>query len=137
MVYNNVTEGTPYRRPEWVWYVASFVVESRIKGMSEPIVTIESILFRAESPEAVYKKAELRCTSSDPGYRNQFGHEVWQRYVGIHNIEDLQCEQPDDELVLGVRVVSSLPDKVGCLIRSKDELSLFGGQRLEFSLLNQ
>ena len=127
-----------YHRPEWIWYVASFVVESRIVGMPEPIVLIESILFRSESPEAVYRKAESWCASSDHGYRNKFGEDVWQRYLGIHDIVDLQSEQPDDELVLCVRVVSSNQEvEASSLVRSKNELSLFGGQRPEFSRLGQ
>jgi len=126
-----------YHRPEWIWYIASFVVESRIAGMSEPIVLIGSILLRAESPEAVYRKAESWCASSEHRYRNKFGEAVSQRYLGIHDIENLQSEQPEDELVLCVRVVSSnLQVEANNLVRSKSELSLFGGERPEFSRLN-
>ncbi len=129
-----------HHRPEWIWYVASFVVESRIEGVFEPIVLIESILLRAESPEAVFIKAASRCASSDieNEYRNKFGEVVSQRYLGIHDIEDLQTEQPEDELVLQVRVVSNkLQVEANSLVRTKNELSLFGGQRPEFSRLNQ
>jgi hypothetical protein len=106
--------------------------------MPEPIVQIESILFRAESPEAVYRKAESRCASSGHGYRNKFGEEVRQRYLGIYDIENLQTEQPEDELVLCVRVVSSKQEvEASRLVRPKNELSLFGGKRPEFSRLDQ
>lgn len=128
---------TAYHRPEWIWYLARLVVESRIAGAPEPIILLESILFRAESPEAVYKKAEAWCASSDHGYRNRLGEAVSQRYVGIHDIEHLQTEQPGDELVLHVEVVSgNLRAATHKLVRPKYELSLFGGRRPELSQLD-
>ena len=127
-----------YHLPEWIWYLAQLVVESRVNGVPEPIILIESILFRAESPEGAFKKADTWCASSDHVYRNRLGETVTQRYLGIHNIDDLQTAQLEDEQILQVRVVSnSCQCAASDLVKSKSQLSLFGGQRAEFSRLNQ
>lgn len=127
-----------YHRPEWIWYLAQLVIESRVDGVPEPIVLIESVLFCAESPNEVYRKAETWCASSDHVYRNKLGQTVTQRYLGIHDIDDLQTAQPEDEQILQVRVVSNDSRCAASeLVREKSQLSLFGGQRFEFMPLNQ
>lgn len=127
-----------YHRPEWVWYTAQLVVESRVEGLAEPILQVESILFRAASPEEAYAKAQSLCNSPDHVYRNKLGEVVSQHYLGIHDIDDLQAEQPEDELVLQVRTVSGTPEcGVQNLVRSKSELALFGGRQEEDSRLSQ
>jgi len=127
-----------YHRPEWIWYVAQLVVESRVDEMPEPIVLIESVLFRAESPEEAFGKASLLCASTDHVYRNKTGKTVTQRYVGIHDIDDLQAERLEDEQVLQVRVVSNIPTRdASDLVREKSQLSLFGGQCAECTHLSQ
>jgi hypothetical protein len=117
---------------EWPWYVAQLVVESQIEGESESVILIESILIHAESPDMAFGKAEELCASSDHVYRNSNGEMVSQRYVGIHDLDNLQAEQLTDGLVLQVRAHPS-----GRNVRSRNELSLFGGTRPEFSRLNQ
>lgn len=126
-----------YHRSEWAWYVAQLVVESRVEDVPESILLIESMLLRAESPDEAYAKATAICSSSEHGYRNKLGTPVLQRYVGVHNIEDLQVDEPEDGLVLGVHVVSSSLQPTEKMVRDKNELSIFGGERFGFSLLNQ
>jgi hypothetical protein len=131
------SEPMPYHRSEWIWYLAQLVVESKVEGLAEPILLIESILLRASSPEAAYEKALSICASSEHGYRNKFGAPVMRRYLGIHDIDDLQTEQLEDEQPLQVRVVpSSTQSGAGRLIRAKDELSIFGGEDPSFLHLN-
>lgn len=61
-----------------------------------------------------------------------------QRYLGIHDIDDLQAEQMEDEQVLQVQVVpGSTQSHAGRLLRAKDELSIFGGEDPAFLHLNQ
>lgn len=127
----------PYHRPEWIWYVAQLVVESTIEGQREPSLTIESVLFQAESPEAAYAKAISRCATSNHAYRNRIGAQVTQRYLGIHDIEDLQAEKMEDEQVLLVQSISMPQDDACSLVRSKDALSLFGGENPDLLHLNQ
>ena len=121
-------------QPGWNWYVAELVIESRVEGRSDPIVVIESVLLYAESPADAYAKAKALCGSSEHMYRNKFGAKVVQRYVGIHNLENLQTEQPVDGTVLQVRVVT---DNDSGYVRHRSELSLFGGERPDFLPLNQ
>ncbi len=127
-----------YRSPEWTWYVAQLVIESRVEGVPEPILMIESVLLQAESPDVAYNKAMARCASSDHGYRNKTGAPVVQRYLGIHDIEDLQAERMEDEQVLLMQILPTAPQyDARLLLRSKSELSLFGGESPEFLPLAQ
>ena len=121
-------------QPGWNWYVAQLVVESRVEHMREPIILIESVLLHAESPGAAYVKAESLCASGEHVYRNKAGQKVTQQHVGIHDLDNLQTEQPHDGLVLGVRLV---PGESGNHVRSRAESALFGGERPEWSSLNQ
>ena len=129
----------PYHLPEWIWYVAQLVIETHIEGQTEPIYLIESVLFRADSPSHAYEKAMARCDSAEHVYRNKVGGVVRQRYLGIHDLDDLQAQEMEDEQVLHMQVVSrSNQHGSQHLVRSKSELTLFfGGESPEFRHLDQ
>ena len=120
------------------WYTAQLVLEAWIEGQSDSVTLIESVLLSAESTDAAYSKAESLCSSPDHVYRNSSGKRVSQRYIGIHDLEDLQTSQPNDGLVLQVRVLSiEQPGPAGTHVRPRSELSAFGGKKSEFAHLNQ
>ena len=124
--------------PGWSWYVAQLVIESHVEGRNDSIVLIESVLVHAESPDGAYAKAESLCASSEHIYRNRLGQRASQRYVGIHDLDSLQAEQPEDGLVLQVRVAGSTYERdVSSLVRARAQLTLFGGERPEVADLDQ
>lgn len=125
-------------RPEWPWYVAQLVVESHVGGTRKPLVLIESILIHAESPDAAFSKATELCACSEHVYRNASGEIVSLRHIGIHDIDSLQVEELHDGLLLQMRVASNGQSVEPCaLVRSRNQLSIFGGVRPEFSKLDQ
>lgn len=124
--------------PEWCWYVAQYVIEVRVTNCAQLSLLIESVLIKADSPDAAYAKANLLCKSSEHVYRNRQGETVTQRYLGLHELDSLQTGQLDDELVLQVRPVDGpRGDQADLLVRSRAQLSLFGGKIEGFEHLNQ
>ena len=124
--------------PQCCWYVAQYVIEARVTNCAQPSLLIESVLIKADSPEAAYAKANLFCSSSEHVYRNRQGEIVTQRYVGLHELDSLQTGQLDDELILNVRLVNGpRGEQADLLVRSREQLSLFGGKKEGFEHLNQ
>jgi hypothetical protein len=120
------------------WFTAQLVLEAWVEGQPEPVMLIESILLSAESAADAYTKAESWCSSPEHVYRSSSGKRVSQRYVGIHDLEDLHTNQPSEGLVLQVRALSSKPSDPGnAHVRPRSELSAFGGEKPEFAQFNQ
>lgn len=127
-----------FTKPEWCWYVAQYVIEVRVSNCKQPSLLIESVLIKADSPDAAYAKADLLCKSSEHVYRNHQGETVTQQYVGLHELDSLQTGQLDDELVLQVRLVDRPHgERADSLVRSRAQLSLFGGVVEGFEHINQ
>jgi len=127
-----------FTSPEWCWYVAQLVIEVRVSSCANSSLLIESVLIKADSPDAAYAKANLFCRSSEHVYRNGQGETVRQRYVGLHQLESLQTGELDDELVLQVRLVDGPQgDRAYLLVRSRAQLSLFGGTAEGFEHFKQ
>ncbi len=111
----------------WNWYVAEIVVESLVEGDPRPVAGIHAVLLHAVSPDDAYASARAFCESPEHAYRNSEGVPVVMRYVGIHELDNLQVAELSSGTVLATRRLDGLAhDGIRALCRGRDELALFG-----------
>jgi hypothetical protein len=116
-----------YVEPEWKWYVAELVLQTRLDGDPRIVGKIEIVLLYADSPKEAYRKAQELVDDSEFVYRNNDGVPVRERYLGIHELDNLQVTKLEDGTVLAVRLLTNTSsEELHGLVREKHELSLFG-----------
>lgn len=116
-----------YVKPQWKWYVAELVTETRVDGDPRVVGAIEIVLLHADSPEEAFAKAEKLVNESEFVYRNSEGDPVREHYLGINELDNLQVTDLEDGQVLAVRLMThTSPEELRGLVREKHQLSLFG-----------
>lgn len=105
------------------WYIAVLVVTSRVEtATGDPLQDLQFRLIRALDNEHAYHLAEELGARETTNYRNAHGEQVSWRYIGLHDLRELEQQ----ELSHGVEVYSRLTRRpANELLVAKDKLTCF------------
>ena len=116
-----------YGEPQWKWYIAEVVSETRVDGDLRPVGHIVTHLLFADNPDEAYSKALALLDEGESVHCNSDGNAVRSRDLGIHEVDNLQVTELKDGDILASRTISpTSDDELKQLVRSKEQLSLFG-----------
>ena len=105
------------------WYVAVFVLHSEVYApvADAPLFDHQVRLIRASDAEAAYERALFLGRGEEHSYRNADGQEVRWKFLGLHDLVELETE-PED----GSELYSFLRDAQGAFeVMPKDKLTVF------------
>jgi len=68
------------------WYVADLVEEIRVAGRKRQTIYVNTVLIKADSPEAAFRKALCLGKKGNTRYKNTYGENVSCRFHGIREL---------------------------------------------------
>ena len=79
------------------WYVAVFVLQSEVYApvADPPLFDHQVRLIKASDAEAAYERALFVGRSEEHSYRNASGQEVRWKFLGLHDLVELEKEPQD------------------------------------------
>ena len=112
--------------PEWVWYIAEFVIEVDFESGSAQEYQIQSYLIKAASPEKAYEKSlDLQGRLGD-SVRDEHGQAVNYNCLGLHNLDVIQEAKLEDGLHLSTIYTREVTGSLSRpRLREKNELAIF------------
>jgi hypothetical protein len=107
------------------WFLADLVEEIRVAGSRRNIVHINTVIFRATSPEGAYQRAmasENRVTLS---YENPHGQKVTIRFRGLGNLDVIHDPLGDECEIMYIEKLGLSKRGIRKLVRPKRKLQAF------------
>lgn len=107
------------------WYLAQFIIEFLVEGDTENVVHVNSVLVRAESPEACYSKALHHGLGGNSQYFNPNGRRVTSRFRGFYDIRRISRQLEDGTAWACCRTETISEEQIQSAICPKESLSAF------------
>lgn len=106
------------------WYVAVLVVRAQVSGVAPEasLSDLQYTLIRAESPELAYVRALEVGERAETAYANSEGQQVVWRFVGLHDLHEVDDAALSDGTEVYSRRIRGNPDG---LIVSREQLEVF------------
>lgn len=107
------------------WYIAEVVMEITVSGDPRNVVHLNHFLVRATSNEEAYTKAKAIGEHEETTYKNPAGQDVYIKFVGIADLDEIDDELGDGAEVLFHYRVSVPKSELDSLIPEKNRLRAF------------
>jgi len=111
--------------PDAEWYVADLVEEIHVAGRKRQTIYVNTVLIKADSPEAAFKKALRIGKSGNTKYKNTYGEQVSCRFHGLRELNVVH-EPIEDGCELFFRSKPNMtPEGIERMVSKKSDLAVF------------
>jgi len=107
------------------WFIGELVEEFKVAGQEKNLVHINTILIKADSPEAAYDRALALGESANRNFINTEGAEVRVRFRGLRGLLPIYDRLEDGAELLYEEHEGVSDEAIEAMVKPKEALAIF------------